>query len=138
MTTHEGRRAVLRALLVASIVSTGLHFTHNFVEVDSYPQTDLVSNGATQVAILVSWPLLTAVGLIGYRLYSRRRYAAAYGCLGAYSLLGIASLGHFVAGSPDVPAFWYATIFTDGIAGLSIVAFIAWSAQVAAPRLEPR
>ena len=133
MNTHAGRQAVLKALLIASVVSTGLHFSHNFVQVDSYPQTDLVSNTAVQVAILVSWPLLTAVGLLGYRLYSRGRYAPAYACLGAYSLLGISTLGHFLAGSPDIPAFWYATIFTDGLAGFSIVAFIAWSAQVSAP-----
>jgi len=43
-----------------------------------------------------------------------------------------------VYGSPDIPAFWYATIFTDFIAGASIVAFVVWSASRPAPRrLDP-
>ncbi|MGH2761812.1 MAG: hypothetical protein ACRDLD_04410 [Thermoleophilaceae bacterium] len=117
-------RAILQAILGFGIVSTGLHYTHNFVEVDRY------ANGpATQVAILVSWPVLTAIGLYGYRVYSRGRRREAQACLLIYSLLGLTTPLHFLEGSPDIPAFWYATIFTDGLAGLALVAFVAWSAR---------
>ena len=55
-----------------------------------------------------------------------------------YSLTGLITPLHFVYGSPDIPAFWYATIFTDFLAGASIVAFVAWSASRPAPlRLRP-
>jgi hypothetical protein len=51
-----------------------------------------------------------------------------------YSLTGLITPLHFVYGSPDIPAFWYATIFTDFIAGASIVGFVVWSASRPAPR----
>ena len=31
-------------------------------------------------------------------------------------------------GSPDVPPIWYATIFTDGLTGIAVLAFTIWSA----------
>jgi hypothetical protein len=125
---HSRRESILRAILAFFVVSTALHYTHNFVAIDQYPD-DLISGTVIQVAVLVSWPLVTAVGLYGYRLYSQRRYKAAHVALVAYSPLGLMTFGHFLDGSPDIAAFWYATIFTDGLAGLALLAFVAWSAR---------
>jgi hypothetical protein len=97
---------------------------------DSYPGGGPV----VQVLIILSGPLLTANGLYGYRLYAQGRYRDAHVHLLIYSLTGLITPLHFVYGSPDIPAFWYATIFTDFIAGASIVAFVAWSASRPAPR----
>jgi hypothetical protein len=36
---------------------------------------------------------------------------------------------HFVQGNPDIPLFFYATIFTDGLAGLAVVGFVVWSVR---------
>jgi hypothetical protein len=121
----ERRLSILRVLLAFSIVSTGLHYTHNFVKADEYPGA---GGTATRVAIVVFWPLLTAIGLYGYRLYRDGRLYPAHVCLAIYSLTGISTLGHFLAGNPDVPPFFYATLFTDGLAGLSILAFVVVSA----------
>ena len=128
--THRTRTTILGVLLVACIVSTGLHFAHNYMEIEHYPPSALVSNSTIKLAILISWPLLTAAGLVGFRLYAQRRYVAAYPLLAAYSLLGIVTLGHFTEGSPHIPPFWYATIFTDAILGFAILAFAHWSAVV--------
>jgi hypothetical protein len=117
---------LLAAILAFSVVSTGLHYSHNFVEVDRYPN-ELAGGPAVRVAILVSWPLLTAIGLYGYRLYAQGRTREAHVCLLAYAVLGLTTLGHFLDDSPDIGAFWYATIFTDGLAGLALVGFVAWS-----------
>ena len=124
---------VLRLILAFSIVSTGAHYSHNFVEIDSYPG----GGTAQQVLILVSWPLLTAIGVCGYRLYRSGRRREAHACLLIYSLAGLVTPAHFLSGEPDIPAFFYATIFTDFVAGAAIVAFVAWSARRAASPPAP-
>jgi hypothetical protein len=121
---------VLRVILAFSVLSTAAHYSHNFVEIDSYPG----GGTAQQVLILLSWPLLTAIGLYGYRLYASGRHREAHVCLSIYSLAGLVTPGHFLAGEPDIPAFFYATIFTDFVAGAAIVAFVVWSATRPAPR----
>jgi hypothetical protein len=113
----------LRVILTFSILSTASHYAHNFVAVDDYPG----SGTAVQVAIVLSWPVLTAIGLYGYRLYSQGRFRDAHVCLLLYAPLGLVTPLHFVQGNPDIPAFFYATIFTDGLAGLAVVGFVVWS-----------
>jgi len=126
--THERRLRILRGLLTFAIVSTALHFTHNFVEVDAYP-SNVFSDEAILVAIVVSWPLALALALYAYRLYARGRLGAAHVALAVYAILPLTSLGHFTVGTPDVPPFWFATIFTDGIAGAAVLAFVVWSSR---------
>ncbi len=125
----KGRLELLRGLMVFSVLSTAIHFTHNFVAADQYPD-DLVAADTVKVGVILSWPTLTAIGLLGYRFYSRGRYREAHPALLVYSILGISTLGHFLDGSPDIPAFFYATIFTDGLAGFAIAAFTIWSMRV--------
>src|SRR5215212_313696 len=126
---HGRRLRILQGIIAFTTLSTVLHYTHNFVEVDQYPKSDLVSNGVVQVAILVSWPLFTAIGLYGYRQYARGRYRNAHTALLTYSFVGWITLGHFTSGSPDIPAFFYATIFTDAIAAAAVTAFVVWSSR---------
>jgi hypothetical protein len=120
------RLRVLRALMAFSVISTGIHFTHNFIEVDRYP-SGVLPEWAIQAVILLSWPVLTAIGIRGYRLYREGQLSEAHLHLAAYSVLGITTLGHFLEGTPDIPAFFFATIFTDALAGFSILAFVLLS-----------
>ena len=125
----RGRKSVvLGVLIVACMISTAAHFTHNYVEIEHYPRSALFSNSMIRLGIVIAWPALTAFGLGGLWLYTRGRYVAAYPLLALYSLLGIVTLGHFTGGSPHIPPFWYATIFTDGLVGFAILAFAHWSA----------
>ena len=115
----------LRVILCFSILSTGAHYAHNFVRMDDYPG----GGPAVKVAILLSWPLLTAIAVHGYRLYAAGRFREAHICLLLYAPLGLITPAHFLYGEPDIPAFFYATIFTDGVAGLAVVGFVVWSAS---------
>ncbi len=128
MDTESRRLQVLRGLIAFAVVSTAAHFTHNFVEIDRYPDS-LVSGDVVQVAILVSWPLFTAIGLYGLRLYARGAYERAHVCLVTYAVMPLTTPGHFLDGSPDIPPFWFATIFTDALAGLALVGFVVCSAR---------
>ena len=120
--------AVARAILIFGTVSTALHYTHNFVAVDSYPGG---GHTAVRVGIVVLWPLLTAVGWYGLRLYRAGRLYPAHVCFAAWSLLGISTLGHFLYGSPHIPPLFYATLFTDALSGFAMLAFIVVSARSA-------
>jgi hypothetical protein len=137
LSLHENRVKLLRGLIAFSIVSTAIHFTHNFFDVEDYPQASYASNKAVQVGVVVLWPLLTAIGVYGYRLYKGGRYEVANLCIAVYSILGITTLGHFTAGNPQIPAFFYATIFTDGIAGFSLAAFALWSVRAGYTAAQP-
>ena len=114
----------LRLILGFSILSTALHYTHNFVAIEDYPG----GGAGIQAAIVVSWPALTAIGLYGYRLYTQGRYRDAHVCLLLYAPLGLLTPAHFLYGEPDIPPVFYVTLFTDPLAGLAVVGFVAWSA----------
>jgi hypothetical protein len=135
----DGRSGLtaLKAILAAGIVSTAIHYTHNFIYVSRYPgPKDLYT--PARVAIVVAWPLLTWIGLIGYRRFREGRDHEARVCLAVYSLTGLATLGHFVFGNPHIPAFFYATLFTDALTALAVLAFVAWSANAGAPPTPER
>ena len=134
---HDRRLSILRWIIGFTVLSTVLHYTHNFVAIEDYPQASFPSNTVTQAAILLSWPLLTAVGLWGYRRYAARDYRRAHTALVAYSFLGWLTLGHFTVGNPDIPAFWYATILTDAIAAAALTAFVIWSSRLTRPAPSP-
>jgi hypothetical protein len=135
MTEGERRRlAVLKTMIAASILSTAIHYTDNFIAVDRYQGLGGNSDPtAIRVAIVLAWPLLTWIGLIGYRRYRERRYQEAYVSLAVYSLTGLSTFAHFIYGSPSIPPFFYATLFTDGLTGLCILAFVVWSAITVEP-----
>ena len=57
-------------------------------------------------------------------------------CLAVYSLTGLATMGHFIYDNPNIPAFFYATLFTDTLCSLAVLAFVLWSASVAEPRAK--
>ena len=123
---RDRRLTVLAAILAASFVSTALHYTHNYIEVRHYPQSSLIPVGydGTRLLITMGWPVLTAIGALGFWLYRRGRYPFAAACLAIYSLTGISTLAHFVDGSPHIAPFWYTTIFTDAFVGLAILVFV--------------
>ena len=126
------RLTILRWIMVFLTVSTLVHYTHNFVEVDQYPRS-FIPNWVTQVGVFVTWPVFTAFGIAGYRLYREGHYRTAHACLITYSFVGWLTLGHFTSGNPDIPPFFYATLFTDALGAAAVTAWVVWSARVTAP-----
>jgi len=135
MTEGERRRlAVLKAIIAASILSTAIHYTDNFVQVNRFQGPGGSSDPTfIRVAIVLAWPLLTWIGLTGYRRYREHRYSEAYVSLAVYSITGISTFAHFLYGSPDLAPYFYATLFTDGITGLCVLVFVVWSAITVSP-----
>jgi hypothetical protein len=129
---------LLRLLLAASIASTAVHYSHNFVAAGQYPTLPPLfpSELAFRIGIAIAWPLLTAVGLWGYREYANGHLRRAGWAFIAYSVLGGSTLGHFLGATPEIPAFFFLTIFTDFITGTAMLAFGAMAIVTAAS--EPR
>jgi hypothetical protein len=123
------RVALLQAILGATILSTAIHYTHNFIEVHRYPGPHGAFDTITRVLIVLTWPVLTGIGLVAYRRYREGRYLQARVGLAIYSTTGLVTLGHFIFGSPHIPALFYATLFTDALAGLAVLTFALRYAQ---------
>ncbi len=116
-------RALLRVLL-AGIVLTVVHYTDNYLYFDEYPQPASLRRWQ----VYTGWIVLTAVGVLGYRLYRSGYTAPAYVCLVVYSYTGTSSLGHYLYGSwSDFSAKQHVFILVDGATGLAVLAFVAWS-----------
>lgn len=117
--------ALLRILLGLSIVSTAIHYTHNFVMADMYPPLPPLFPDATafRVGIAVFWPLLTGLAIWGYARYTAGDMRRAGWAFVAYSVLGVSTIGHFLGPSPDIPTFFFVTIFTDFLTGTAVLIF---------------
>ena len=114
----------MRLVVFASIVLTAFHFTDNYVSLETYPQPDWI----TGPLVLISWPLFTAVGVVGYIRYRQGRLALAHPLLFAYGYVGLSSLGHFLSGSPDeFTTRGLVSVLVDGVAGSAVVAVTVWS-----------
>ena len=122
MTRHK----VLFWLIVAGIVSTGIHFTDNAIFIEGYPQPDYIS----VPLIIGTWIGWTAAAIVGYRLYGRdERSWVAHALLLVYAYAGLSTLGHYLYGSPsELPVWRNLSIVADGVVGFSILAFTIWSA----------
>ncbi|UMP05612.1 hypothetical protein [Amycolatopsis sp. EV170708-02-1] len=118
----------LRLILTFTLLTTTLHYAHNVIRAADYPQVEGISVGMAATLVVVAYVLFTTFGVLGYRDYLRGRYWRALAFLMVFSLSGLASLGHFLIAVPRIPAFWFATIYTDVAAALLLWAFVTWAA----------
>jgi hypothetical protein len=112
----------------ATILLTAFHFTDNIVNVDSYPRQDWLSATSIQVAGLIFWPLMAGLGVAAYLHYRRGRFPLANWLLVAFSYLGLVSLLHFTAGSPDeLTTRGLISVIIDGVMGFAVLGVAVWS-----------
>src|SRR5215210_2821106 len=97
---HPPSAKVVRNVVFATIVLTAFHFADNTISIDTYPAPSWQPTWFEWV-VAASWPIFTAFGVAGYRLYRRGDFHRAHPCLLFYSWTGLVSLGHFTAGGPD-------------------------------------
>lgn len=125
MDSKKTPQALLLILLVINFVSTSLHYTDNFLDFDKYPSPAWI----TPDGVYISWIALTLFGILGYFLYNKNAFWAAYFCFGIYSLTGISSLGHYFFPATEALSLKInAFIWLDAIAGISLLSFTIWLA----------
>lgn len=127
MNDNKTRQTLLLILLIINVISTILHYTDNFMYNDQYPEPAWI----TPNGIYISWIVLTLFGVAGYFLYVKDIFRLAYLCLGIYSLTGISSIAHYFF--PAIEAYslkMNVLIWSDAIAGISLLFFILWSGLI--------
>lgn len=118
----------LLSILILSIAITSIHYTDNAIYVNQYPEPEWF----TTSGVLITWGVMTAIAIISYWLYSRQNYWLSYFLLGMYAGTGLSSPAHYFYG--ELSRFsvkMHLLIWTDVIAGLSVVAFLTWSLLIA-------
>ncbi|MGL4882766.1 MAG: hypothetical protein ACRC8K_17165, partial [Waterburya sp.] len=118
----------LLSIVILNIAITSLHYTDNAIYVREYPEPEWF----TTSGVLITWVVMTQIGIIGYWLYSKQLFWLSYFLLGMYAGTGLSSFAHYFYGElSQFSAKMHLLIWTDVIAGLSVVAFIIWSALIA-------
>ncbi len=113
----------MRLVVVTSILVTALHYTHNYLAIDEYPQPEWIH----RETIYVAWSLLTLVGIAGYMLFREGRQVAAGLYLVVYSYTGTSSLGHYLYGdAADFSTTMHLFIWTDAIVGSLVLGCALW------------
>ena len=118
----------LLAVLIFSIAITSIHYTDNAIFVNEYPEPEWF----TTSGVFITWIVMTAIGIMSYWLYSQQLFWLSYLFLGIYAGTGLSSPAHYLYGAiSQFSLKMHALIWTDVIAGLSVVAFIVWSLLIA-------
>jgi hypothetical protein len=122
----------LRLLVAAVLLSTAVHYTDNWLQVEDYaPTTGLLAENPGLIPL--AWVLFAAVGIAGYVEYRRAPSTRAHVLLAVFSLSGISTFGHLAYSDNDFAAWQWASVLADGVTGLAVLAFTLWSASRVRP-----
>ena len=124
----NNNQTLLLLFLIASIVSTNLHYTDNAKFITNYPEPDWI----TVSGIYTTWIIMTVVGILGYWLYTQGKLWISYLCLSIYSITGISSTAHYFYGAmSNFSIKMHALIWLDLFTGASVLGFVIWSGLLA-------
>lgn len=124
---NEQSKTWLLAVLIFNIAITSIHYTDNAIFVNDYPEPEWF----TTSGVFVTWIVMTSIGIITYWIYSQQYFWLSYFLLGIYAGTGLSSPAHYFYGElSQFSAKMHVLIWSDAIAGLSIVGFIIWSVLI--------
>jgi hypothetical protein len=122
------QQKILLVIVAINLVSTWLHYTDNALFLEQYPGPDWFTPRGVFATII----LMTPVGLWGYWLYLKKDFLWSYLALGLYSITSISSPGHYLFPmTHEMSLKMHSLIWSDGISGFSLIAFILWSIIIA-------
>lgn len=125
---NQQNKTWLLAILIFNIVTTSFHYTDNAIFVNEYPEPEWI----TTSDVFIAWGVMTLIGIISYGLYTKQNFWLSYLLLGIYAGTGLSSLAHYFYGElSQFSIKMHAFIWSDAIAGLSVVGFIIWSVLIA-------
>jgi hypothetical protein len=118
----------LLALIIVYGISSLLHFVHNAVYINAYPN---LPAWLTPVGVYVSWLVIAATGALGYWLLRKVSRMAGLAVIGVYALLGFGGLDHYALAPVSAHSVaMNATIVAEVAAASVLLAVIAWTAAL--------
>ena len=111
-----------------------LHFVHNAVYIQSYPN---LPRWITPLGVYASWCGIAAVGALGYWLFRRISPAIGLLVIAVYALLGFGGLDHYVEAPMGAHSIaMNATILAEVSAASVLLIFVALSGLSARRHVE--
>ena len=112
---------MLKALVVANLVASGAHFTHNAVFLERYPGPLWIPGPAF---VMAAWCVVAAALILGYHWYRRGRRRSALAAVSTYSASCILVFGHYAYGPPSDFDFLTNTLIAlEGAGGIVLLTY---------------
>src|SRR5262245_30908081 len=93
-----GTSAMLRALIIANLIASTLHFGDNMLRFSEYPEPHWISNPPVCDSL---WLAITPLLGVGWWLARRAMKWAAIAGLWVYGVLSLFALGHYFYAAPS-------------------------------------
>ena len=117
------RDRLLLTLIIIYGVASLLHFVHNAVYIDAYPN---LPAWITPAVVYVSWLVIAATGAVGYWLYRRGSRAFGLMVIDVYALFGFGGLDHYTLAPASAHSMaMNATILGEVITASALLIVIA-------------
>jgi hypothetical protein len=112
----------LLTFIIAYGVASLVHFVHNAVYIDAYPN---LPRWITPVVVYVSWLAIAGTGAFGYWFYRRGSTAFGLTVIGMYALSGFGGLDHYTVAPVSAHSMaMNATILGEAIAASVLLVVI--------------
>jgi hypothetical protein len=120
------RRAhTLLLLMIVYGAASLLHFVHNAVYIQSYPN---LPTWITPLGVYASWCAIASVGVLGYWLFLRISRPIGLVLIAVYALLGFGGLDHYVIAPMGAHSIvMNATILAEVVAAAVLLIYVALS-----------
>lgn len=113
----------LLILLVTYCAASLLHYVHNAVFLDEYPNMPAWLSPAR---VYAAWLGVTVVGLVGYFLVRRGYRVAGLAVIAVYAALGLDGLGHYSLAPLSAHTFTMnLTIWLEAVTALLVLVAVA-------------
>jgi hypothetical protein len=119
------RAHMLPVLMIAYGAASLLHFVHNAIYIQAYPN---LPKWITPFGIYASWCAITAVGALGYWVYRKTSRLGGLLMIGIYALFGFGGLDHYVIAPMAAHSIaMNATILAEVAAASALLIYLAHS-----------
>jgi hypothetical protein len=123
MPVRRGHTPLL--LMIVYGAASLLHFVHNAVYIQSYPN---LPAWITAIGVYASWCAIASVGVLGYWIFRRISRPIGLVIIAIYALLGFGGLDHYVVAPIGAHSIaMNATIFAEVSAAAVLLIYVVLS-----------